>query len=176
MEKDDDKGESDKEIGTDKGDLIEGNESDDEHDDSSLIECPGCHEQIDSKKKFCTKCGISLTLNSDKKHRTKNNQDLDKNLDTLKTSGKEFIKGLSGILDKTAATIDEKLAQEKSSPSNREISERLKKIREQSNKPGYLVCDRCGGYYELQKGETPEDFSEECECGGKLGHYHDLPE
>jgi hypothetical protein len=22
----------------------------------------------------------------------------------------------------------------------------------------YLVCDKCGGYYELQKGESPEIF------------------
>ncbi|EKQ54138.1 MAG: hypothetical protein B655_0939 [Methanobacterium sp. Maddingley MBC34] len=33
---------------------------------------------------------------------------------------------------------------------------------------GYLICDKCGGYYELQPGEKPEDFSNECECGGEL--------
>jgi hypothetical protein len=32
---------------------------------------------------------------------------------------------------------------------------------------GYLECDNCRGYYELQDGESPEDFNE-CECGGKL--------
>jgi hypothetical protein len=32
---------------------------------------------------------------------------------------------------------------------------------------GYLECEKCGGYYELQPGESPEDF-EECECGGNL--------
>lgn len=32
---------------------------------------------------------------------------------------------------------------------------------------GYLVCEKCGGYYELQEGEFPEDF-ESCECGGTL--------
>lgn len=32
---------------------------------------------------------------------------------------------------------------------------------------GYLICDKCGGYYELQPGESPDDF-EMCECGGKL--------
>ncbi|ADZ09383.1 hypothetical protein Metbo_1139 [Methanobacterium lacus] len=32
---------------------------------------------------------------------------------------------------------------------------------------GYLLCDKCGGYYELQPGESPDDF-EECECGGNL--------
>ncbi len=34
---------------------------------------------------------------------------------------------------------------------------------------GYLECDNCKGYYELQNGESPEDFSE-CECGGRLVH------
>ncbi len=32
----------------------------------------------------------------------------------------------------------------------------------------YLVCDNCGSYYELQEGESPEDFDLACECGGKL--------
>ena len=31
----------------------------------------------------------------------------------------------------------------------------------------YIVCERCNGYYELQKGESPEDF-DRCQCGGKL--------
>jgi len=37
---------------------------------------------------------------------------------------------------------------------------------------GYLVCDKCKGYYKLQPGESPEDFTNRCECGGKL-EYHD---
>jgi hypothetical protein len=40
----------------------------------------------------------------------------------------------------------------------------------------YLVCDRCGGYYELQAGESPEDFSDKCECGGHLSYVEDLNE
>lgn len=32
---------------------------------------------------------------------------------------------------------------------------------------GYLICGECGGYYELEQGESPENF-EKCECGGKL--------
>ncbi|MDO9044257.1 MAG: zinc ribbon domain-containing protein [Methanobacteriaceae archaeon] len=31
----------------------------------------------------------------------------------------------------------------------------------------YLVCEDCGGYYELQKGESADSF-DKCECGGKL--------
>lgn len=54
-------------------------------------------------------------------------------------------------------------------------SEELKeKFRAKRNKPsenqGYLVCDTCGGYYQLQPGESPDDFSDECECGGNLKH------
>jgi hypothetical protein len=32
---------------------------------------------------------------------------------------------------------------------------------------GYLICEKCEGYYELQEGESQEDF-EQCHCGGKL--------
>jgi hypothetical protein len=32
----------------------------------------------------------------------------------------------------------------------------------------YLVCDKCGSYYELQEGESPEDFDLKCACGGEL--------
>lgn len=38
---------------------------------------------------------------------------------------------------------------------------------------GYLICKDCGGYYELQPGENPEDF-EECQCGGKLQYQSGL--
>ena len=37
----------------------------------------------------------------------------------------------------------------------------------------YLVCDKCGSYYELQPGESPEDFTDQCECGGKLFYEDD---
>lgn len=36
-------------------------------------------------------------------------------------------------------------------------------------KRGSLVCKDCGGYYELQEGESADDF-DSCECGGKLIH------
>lgn len=37
---------------------------------------------------------------------------------------------------------------------------------------GYLVCNKCNRYYELQADESPEDFTDQCECGGKL-QYQD---
>lgn len=36
------------------------------------------------------------------------------------------------------------------------------------SKCGFLFCDKCGGYYELQEGESSDDFDLECECGGKI--------
>ena len=38
---------------------------------------------------------------------------------------------------------------------------------------GYLICEECGGYYELQEGESPEDF-DSCSCGGKLKYVEFL--
>ena len=32
----------------------------------------------------------------------------------------------------------------------------------------YLICNKCKNYYELQSGESPEDFELDCKCGGKL--------
>jgi hypothetical protein len=37
----------------------------------------------------------------------------------------------------------------------------------------YLICKKCNGYYELQQGESIEDF-EECECGGNLNQVESL--
>ena len=33
---------------------------------------------------------------------------------------------------------------------------------------GYLVCNECGSYYKLKEGELPEDYDDECDCGGKI--------
>jgi hypothetical protein len=52
--------------------------------------------------------------------------------------------------------------------SNEEISQRLRNKREGKAINGYLICNNCGGYYELQAGESPEDFDLECDCGGRL--------
>lgn len=38
----------------------------------------------------------------------------------------------------------------------------------------YLVCDKCGGHYELQPGEKAENFDLKCECGGKLKHKESI--
>jgi len=37
----------------------------------------------------------------------------------------------------------------------------------------YLICQNCGGYYELDDDESPEDF-DSCRCGGKLVYAEHL--
>ncbi len=39
---------------------------------------------------------------------------------------------------------------------------------------GYLICDKCKGYYKLDYGESPDDFSKNCECGGTLSYKEKL--
>ena len=51
--------------------------------------------------------------------------------------------------------------------SSKEISQRLR-AKTEGTPLNYLVCDTCGGYYELQPGESPENFDLECACSGHL--------
>ncbi|MEL7669474.1 hypothetical protein [Methanobacterium sp.] len=54
--------------------------------------------------------------------------------------------------------------------SNDEISQKLRSKREGTPLNSYLVCNKCGGYYELQPGESWKEFDTECGCGGQLVH------
>lgn len=40
---------------------------------------------------------------------------------------------------------------------------------------GYLECNKCNGYYELQEGENPNDF-DLCQCGGTLKYVKKINE
>lgn len=37
----------------------------------------------------------------------------------------------------------------------------------------YLICEKCGGYYELGENESPDDF-ESCSCGGNLKYIQNI--
>jgi len=45
---------------------------------------------------------------------------------------------------------------------------------QKNTKQGYLVCNKCNGYYKLQPGESPDDFPDTCDCGGELKYYEDI--
>lgn len=53
--------------------------------------------------------------------------------------------------------------------SNKEIKQGIQDKHGEKNSEGYLICSECRGWYQLQEGESFEDF-ESCECGGKLKH------
>lgn len=94
------------------GDRIEEKVVNNDLKELNLIKCLSCNTEIYPGKKFCTKCGKSLEVNSNNSNNLKTNSpQLDATLDTLKTSGKGLMKGLGGILDKTASTIDNSLTQ-----------------------------------------------------------------
>jgi hypothetical protein len=39
---------------------------------------------------------------------------------------------------------------------------------------GYLICDKCGSYYEIKEGESADDYNTNCECGGTLKFIHNI--
>lgn len=39
---------------------------------------------------------------------------------------------------------------------------------------GYLVCSKCKSYYKMQSGESPKDFVDTCDCGGKIRYIENL--
>lgn len=63
--------------------------------------------------------------------------------------------------NKTEAKVDEKI--------------KPKELEYKKENHGLLVCKDCNGYYELQKGESPEDFAE-CSCGGELKYVQNFDE
>jgi hypothetical protein len=119
------------------------------------LTCASCGENISEEYRFCPECGETIEsigtcprctarLKPGNTFCTECGLNLDEEDHTEpdEDSGKSgFLKGL-GL-------------------RNKDKSETVEKER-------YLVCGTCRGYYQLQKGEEPEDFSDECECGGRL--------
>lgn len=144
--------------------------------ETDLNLCPNCNAKISPEKKFCTSCGESLEEKTESNNPIlKNSVNVDDTIDSLKSSGKGLMKGMGGFLDKAAASIDSNISGNKftNSEDDNELFEQMDGIESNS---GYLVCNVCGGYYELQPDEKPDDFSDECECGGTLSHKNSLTE
>jgi len=144
--------------------------------ETNLNICSNCNAKISPEKKFCTNCGESFEEKTESNNPiSKNSIKVDDTLDSLKSSGKGLMKGMGGFLDKAAASIDSSISSNKSTRS-KDDNEPVKQTEGIESSSGYLVCDGCGGYYELQPDEKPDDFSDECECGGRLSHQSSLTE
>jgi len=149
-----------------------------------VTNCPKCNAEIQPGNSFCTECGINVyeykpptsTIQTGTKitnmspgtsssrpsaRREDPMEDLKETgmniMQDVEKTGRGLMKDLGGFLDKSS---------KKSSK---------KSIKPKKKEQHFLVCDKCGGYYELEKGESPEDFSDECECGGHLEHKTEHP-
>lgn len=121
------------------------------------IICPKCSAELPAGTRFCTSCGTKFEQISE----SQNDFISDDTVETVKETSKDIMKGVGGLFnkatskgglfDKVSAGIDDVV-----SPKTKTVYKRM------------LICQNCGSYYELEKGESPNDFSDECECGGKL--------
>ncbi len=143
--------------------------------------CPECSSEISPGLQFCTKCGASLKakrsptsadinerLRQKRESNGFKNPPKDENVEQFISSGKSVVKEFGGILNQAVDDLGQMIdaAGNSNSKKNPEIKPRVKP----KLSPGYLVCDNCGGYYHLQPGESADDFTSECECGGVLEH------
>lgn len=164
-------------------------------DKSKFIICKKCFSEIPSDSKFCPECasniestekGTSLTTKKSakssyikealkRKRETKHEHvPQSEASDSLVKSNKGLMNEIGGFPDKKGSKIDKNLESKSDNASDDKIYAEIEKKRNIKDNPGFLVCDKCGGYYELQPGESPEDFIDKCECGGKLIHKSDL--
>lgn len=153
----------------------------------TIADCPKCHAPLQSGTKFCTECGTNAY---EHKHDTsvtsvqtgnkqtsipttdippkRSTQTRNDPMDDLKETGV----GLMKDVEKTGRGLMKDLGGFLDKSSKKSSKNTIKPAKKEQN---FLVCDKCGGYYELQKGESPEDFSDECECGGHLEHKNQHP-
>jgi ribosomal protein L40E len=147
-----------------------------------VTSCPKCYADVEPGLKFCTECGTSLDIpdtsssNINEKLRQRRAADgkdvpsEDDTIDNIVESGKGLMKGLGGFLNKTAESFDKKVDNSR----QKQVIARKPKATDNNTNPGYLVCNSCGGYYQLEQGESPDDFEDVCDCGGKFMHKTEL--
>ncbi|MDP3066800.1 MAG: zinc ribbon domain-containing protein [Methanobacteriaceae archaeon] len=130
----------------------------------TITSCPKCYANLKPGTMFCTECGVNVPeyKKLESENLTSSSSSSSDPLDEVKKTGKgimkdaekiggSLIKEVGGFLDKTTSSSSSK-----------------KSIKPQKKVQRFLVCNSCGGYYELLKGEEPEDFADKCDCGGNL--------
>ncbi len=155
-----------------------------------ITNCPKCNADIQPGTSFCPECGTNVyeynhsTIQGENKIQsgTKIQTDTkitdsppttpssrkDDPMDDLKDTGIELMKDV----EKTGRGLMKDLGGFLDKSSSKSSKNTIKPAKKNQN---FLVCDKCSGYYELQPGESPEDYSDECECGGRLEHKTEHP-
>lgn len=156
---------------------------------TSSSTCPKCYSDVTPGLMYCTECGTSLeagesvsSANINEKLRQKRESGEyqtsgDENVDELVNTGKNVMKGIGGLLNRAKGDFDHMLKSSDTSynqPNQGENNQIKTRIKPKTN--GYLVCDKCQGFYELGVDESPDNFQLECECGGKLEFKESLSE
>ncbi len=130
-------------------------------DKKAVAVCVGCSRPL------CDDCrvifeGKNICLECEQKlqslvNENSNNNNIDEFITELTNRAKKLLKdeGITKLLNNTNGKISGFL-------NNFE-----KKLNQKEDKRGYLICNKCNGYYQLQEGESLKDF-ESCECGGTL--------
>ena len=130
-------------------------------DKKAVAVCVGCSRPL------CDDCrvifeGKNICLECEQKlqslvNENSNNNNIDEFITELTNRAKKLLKdeGITKLLNNTNGKISGFL-------NNFE-----KKLNQKEDKKGYLICNKCNGYYQLQEGESLKDF-ESCECGGTL--------
>lgn len=137
-----------------------------------ISNCPKCNAPIQLGTSFCTECGINV-----EQHKPTTIQAGTKTVETTSSSTfnpppaddsmEEFIQTGKGLLDEVEKT-GRGLMKDLDNFLGKSTESSHKTIKPARKDQKFLVCDQCGGYYQLQSGETEEDFSQECDCGGHL--------
>lgn len=142
-----------------------------------ITNCPKCNAKLKTGTSFCTECGTNIheyqpspqtkaaTIQTGTKitdvSSSPSSPQRDDPMDDLKETGMELMKDVEktgkGLMKDLGGFLDK---------SSKKSSKKTIKPAKKDQK--FLVCNKCGGYYELQKGESAEDFSSECDCGGHL--------
>lgn len=143
--------------------------------------CPSCGVMNGPGASFCEECGKTLFKSKTLNNTTRKRREIPKSspkpigasINEITSEAKSKTGGIGGLFGKKSSLkkgLGKAISdvEEKTQPHLNKIDSSLNNLnKKEEQKPGYLICDQCSGYYELQKGESPEDF-EECGCGGKL--------